>query len=197
VRRRPYSVILFDEIEKAHPDVFNVLLQILDDGRLTDSKGRTVDFKNTVLIMTSNLGSREIQDVSDDEKQVREAVMQVLREHFKPEFLNRVDDIVIFHRLSRDQISQIVDVQLERLRHMLHERHISIVLDDSAKELLAREGYDPSYGARPLKRAIQTLIQNPLAMKLLQGDIQPGQTVTVSAQDGGLVFHTNRVAAAA
>ena len=192
VRRRPYAVILFDEIEKAHPDVFNVLLQILDDGRLTDSKGRTVDFKNTVLIMTSNLGSREIQEVSDDEKQVREAVTQVLREHFKPEFLNRIDDIVIFHRLSREQISQIVDVQLERLRQMLHERNISIVLDDSAKELLAREGYDPNYGARPLKRAIQTLIQNPLAMKLLQGDIQPGQTVTVSAQDGELVFHTNQ-----
>ncbi|HKG96888.1 MAG TPA: AAA family ATPase, partial [Pyrinomonadaceae bacterium] len=197
VRRRPYSVILFDEIEKAHADVFNVLLQILDDGRLTDSKGRTVDFKNTVLIMTSNLGSREIQEVSDDEKQVREAVLQVLQDHFKPEFLNRIDDIVIFHRLSRDQISQIVDVQLERLRQMLHERNISIVLDDSAKELLAREGYDPNYGARPLKRAIQTLIQNPLAMKLLQGDIQPGQTVTVSAQDGELVFHTNKAAAAA
>jgi ATP-dependent Clp protease ATP-binding subunit ClpB len=190
-------VILFDEIEKAHPDVFNVLLQILDDGRLTDSKGRTVDFKNTVLIMTSNLGSREIQEVSDDEKQVREAVLQVLQDHFKPEFLNRIDDIVIFHRLSRDQISQIVDVQLERLRQMLHERNISIVLDDSAKELLAREGYDPNYGARPLKRAIQTMIQNPLAMKLLQGDIQTGQTVTVSAQDNELVFHTNKAAAAA
>ena len=197
VRRRPYSVILFDEIEKAHSDVFNVLLQILDDGRLTDSKGRTVDFKNTVLIMTSNLGSREIQELSDDEKQAREAVLQVLRDQFKPEFLNRIDDIVIFHRLSRDQISQIVDVQLERLRQMLHERNISIVLDDSAKELLAREGYDPNYGARPLKRAIQTMIQNPLAMKLLQGDIQPGQTVTVSAEAGELVFHTNRVAAAA
>src|SRR5687767_266365 len=197
VRRRPYAVILFDEIEKAHADVFNVLLQILDDGRLTDSKGRTVDFKNTVLIMTSNLGAREIQEVSDDEKQVREAVTQVLQDHFTPEFLNRIDDIVIFHRLSRDQISQIVDVQLERLRQMLHERNNSIVLDDSAKELLAREGYDPSYGARPLKRAIQTLIQNPLAMKLLHGDIQPGQTVTVSAQDGELVFHTNHAAAAA
>ncbi|HEY5992697.1 MAG TPA: AAA family ATPase, partial [Candidatus Udaeobacter sp.] len=154
VRRRPYSVILFDEIEKAHADVFDVLLQILDDGRLTDSKGRTVDFKNTVLIMTSNLGSREIQSVSDDEKQVREAVTQVLREHFKPEFLNRIDDIVIFHRLSRDQIAQIIDVQLERLRAMLQERNISLVLEDSAKELLAREGYDPNFGARPLKRAI-------------------------------------------
>jgi ATP-dependent Clp protease ATP-binding subunit ClpB len=197
VRRRPYSVILFDEIEKAHNDVFNVLLQILDDGRLTDSKGRTVDFKNTVLIMTSNLGSREIQSVSDDEKQVREAVTQVLREHFKPEFLNRIDDIVIFHRLSRDQISQIIDVQLERLRQMLHERHISIVLDDSAKELLAREGYDPNFGARPLKRAIQTLIQNPLAMKLLRGEILPGQTVTVSARDGEMKFATDKAAVAA
>src|SRR5207302_19071 len=197
VRRRPYSVILFDEIEKAHPDVFNVLLQILDDGRLTDSKGRTVDFKNTVLIMTSNLGSREIQSVSDDEKQVHEAVTQVLREHFKPEFLNRIDDIVIFHRLSRDQITQIVDVQLERLRQMLHERNISIVLDNSAKELLARDGYDPSFGARPLKRAIQTLIQNPLAMKLLEGDIKPGDTVHVSARNGEMVFERNKVAAAA
>src|SRR5690242_2711890 len=164
VRRRPYSVILFDEIEKAHPDVFNVLLQILDDGRLTDSKGRTVDFKNTVLIMTSNLGSREIQSVSDDEKQVREAFTQVLQEHFKPEFLNRIDDIVIFHRPSREQISQIICVQLECLRQMLHERNIAILLYDSAKELLSREGYDPSFGARPLKRGIQTLIQTPLAM---------------------------------
>src|SRR5438067_5780410 len=197
VRRRPYAVILFDEIEKAHPDVFNVLLQILDDGRLTDSKGRTVDFKNTVLIMTSNLGSREIQSVSDDEKQVHEAVTQVLREYFKPEFLNRIDDIVIFHRLSRDQITQIVDVQLERLRQMLQERNISIVLDNSAKELLAREGYDPSFGARPLKRAIQTLIQNPLAMKLLEGDIKPGQTVNVSARDGEMKFATDKAAIAA
>src|SRR5213082_882342 len=171
VRRRPYSVILFDEIEKAHADVFNVLLQILDDGRLTDSKGRTVDFKNTVLIMTSNLGSREILEVSDDEKQMREAVMQVLHEHFKPEFLNRIDDIVIFHRLSRDQINQIIEVQRERLRLMLHERNISLVLEDSAKQLLAREGYDPNFGARPLKRAIQTLIQNPLAIKLLRGEV--------------------------
>ena len=196
VRRRPYSVILFDEIEKAHADVFNVLLQILDDGRLTDSKGRTVDFKNTVLIMTSNLGSREILEVSDDEKQVREAVMQVLHEHFKPEFLNRIDDIVIFHRLSRDQINQIIEVQLERLRAMLHERNISLVLEDSAKQLLAREGYDPNFGARPLKRAIQTLIQNPLAMKLLRGEVLPGQTVFVSARDGEMKF-TTEVAAAA
>src|SRR3989441_687898 len=196
VRRRPYSVILFDEIEKAHGDVFNVLLQILDDGRLTDSKGRTVDFKNTVLIMTSNLGSREMQEVSEDEKQVREAVIQILREHFKPEFLNRIDDIVIFHRLSREQIAQIIDVQLERLRAMLHERNVSLELKDSARELLAREGYDPNFGARPLKRAIQTLIQNPLAMKLLRGEIAPGQTVIVSAREGGMEF-TNRGGAAA
>ena len=197
VRRRPYSVVLFDEIEKAHSDVFNVLLQILDDGRLTDSKGRTVDFKNTVLIMTSNLGSREIQALSDDEKGVREAVTDVLREHFKPEFLNRIDDIVIFHRLSREQIVKIIDVQLERLRHMLGERNIAIVLEDSARELLAREGYDPSFGARPLKRAIQTMIQNPLAMKLLRGEILSGQTVTVSAEDGEMKFATDKAAAAA
>src|SRR5499433_2432088 len=197
VRRRPYSVVLFDEIEKAHPDVFNVLLQILDDGRLTDSKGRTVDFKNTVLIMTSNLGSREIQAVSDDEKQVGEAVTQVLRDHFKPEFLNRIDDIVIFHRLSRDQITQIIDVQLERLRAMLRERNISLVLEDSARELLAREGYDPQFGARPLKRAIQTLIQNPLAMKLLRGEILPGQTISVSARNGEMHFSTRPKAVAA
>ena len=196
VRRRPYSVILFDEIEKAHSDIFNVLLQILDDGRLTDSKGRTVDFKNTVLIMTSNLGSREIQSVSDDEKQVREAVTQVLRDHFKPEFLNRIDDIVIFHRLSREQISQIIDVQLERLRSMLHDRNVTLVLEDSAKQLLAREGYDPSFGARPLKRAIQTLIQNPLAMKLLRGEVLPGQTVVVSAEGDEMKFSTESRAAA-
>jgi ATP-dependent Clp protease ATP-binding subunit ClpB len=196
VRRRPYSVILFDEIEKAHSDVFNVLLQILDDGRLTDSKGRTVDFKNTVLIMTSNLGSREIQDLSGDEKQAREAVMQVLREHFKPEFLNRVDEIVIFHRLSRDQISQIIDVQLERLRAMLHDRNLSLVLTESARQLLAREGYDPNFGARPLKRAIQTLIQNPLAMKLLRSEVLSGQTIVVSA-DGDEMKFTNESEAVA
>ena len=181
IRRRPYAVVLFDEIEKAHPDVFNVLLQILDDGRLTDAKGRTVDFKNTVLIMTSNLGSREIQDADGDEKEVREAVLQELRANFKPEFLNRIDEIVIFHQLSREQIGQIIDVQLERLRTMLAERNIQLVLNNSARQLLAREGYDPNYGARPLKRAIQTLIQNPLAVKLLSAEILPGQTVRVSA----------------
>jgi len=197
VRRRPYSVVLFDEIEKAHPDVFNVLLQILDDGRLTDSKGRTVDFKNTVLIMTSNLGSREIQAAEGDEKQVREAVAQELRLHFKPEFLNRIDEVVIFHQLSQAQIGKIIDVQLERLRAMLAERNVRLELDDSARELLMREGYDPSYGARPLKRAIQSYIQNPLAVKLLQGEILPGQTVRVSAKGDKLEFKTNQAFATA
>ncbi|HEX8844129.1 MAG TPA: ATP-dependent chaperone ClpB [Pyrinomonadaceae bacterium] len=197
VRRRPYAVILFDEIEKAHPDVFNVLLQILDDGRLTDAKGRTVDFKNTVLIMTSNLGSREIQAAEGDERAVREAVTQELRQNFKPEFLNRIDDTVIFHQLSREQIVQIIDVQLERLRAMLQERNIMLVLDDSARALLAREGYDPQYGARPLKRAIQTLIQNPLAVKLLRGEVGPGQTITVSAEGDQMKFAAEAAAAAA
>jgi ATP-dependent Clp protease ATP-binding subunit ClpB len=197
VRRRPYAVVLFDEIEKAHPDVFNVLLQILDDGRLTDSKGRTVDFKNTVLIMTSNLGSREIQDAEGDEKEVRLAVLQELQANFKPEFLNRIDDIVIFHQLSREQIGLIIDVQLERLRKMLAERNIQLVLDDSARQLLAREGYDPNYGARPLKRAIQTLVQNPLAVKLLAGEVQPGQNVKVSAAGDEMEFKIDAAAATA
>jgi ATP-dependent Clp protease ATP-binding subunit ClpB len=197
VRRRPYSVILFDEIEKAHTDVFNVLLQILDDGRLTDAKGRTVDFKNTVLIMTSNLGSREIQAAQGDEKQVREAVLQELQLNFKPEFLNRIDDIVIFGQLTRKEIEKIIDVQLERLRATLAERGMALELDDSARELLAREGYDPHYGARPLKRAIQTLIQNPLAVKLLQGELVPGQTIHVSADGDKIVVRTDTAAAAA
>jgi len=197
VRRRPYSVVLFDEIEKAHTDVFNVLLQILDDGRLTDSKGRTVDFKNTVLIMTSNLGSREIQAAEGDEKQVREAVTQELRLHFKPEFLNRVDDVVVFHQLSQEQIGKIIDVQLERLKSMLSERNVTLVLEPSARELLMREGYDPTYGARPLKRAIQSLIQNPLAVKLLQGEILPGQTVRVSANGDTMEFKTDAAYATA
>ncbi len=196
VRRRPYAVILFDEIEKAHPDVFNVLLQILDDGRLTDSKGRTVDFKNTVLIMTSNLGSREIQEAGDDERQMRASVMEELRAHFKPEFLNRVDEVVIFHQLSREQIVEIIDLQLERLRALLAERQITLTLDDSARQLLAREGYDPAYGARPLKRAIQTLLQNPLAAKLLSGEITAGQKIHVSAEGDEMKFAAIDAAAA-
>lgn len=197
VRRRPYSVVLFDEIEKAHGDVFNVLLQILDDGRLTDSKGRTVDFKNTVLIMTSNLGSREIQAAEGDEKQVRAAVLQELQAHFKPEFLNRIDDVVIFHQLSKEEVGKIIDVQLERLRQMLAEKSIYLELDDSAKDLIMREGYDPNYGARPLKRAIQTFIQNPLAVKLLQGEIQPGETIKLSANADKIEFKQGSAVAAA
>ncbi len=188
VRRRPYSVVLFDEIEKAHPDVFNLLLQILDDGRLTDSKGRVVDFKNTVLIMTSNLGSREIQTADGNEVEAREAVVQILRDYFKPEFLNRIDDIVVFKQLGKENIAAIIDVQLERLRQTLAERGIRIALDESAKELLVKEGYDPTYGARPLKRAIQSLIQNPLAVKLLNGEIASGQTIRVSAENARLKF---------
>ncbi len=191
VRRRPYSVVLFDEIEKAHPDVFNVLLQILDDGRLTDSKGRVVDFKNTVLIMTSNLGSREIQAATENplaDRDIRANVLQVLRDHFKPEFLNRIDDIVVFKQLGREQIAQIIDVQLERLRKTLGDRGIEIELDQSAKDLLVKEGYDPVYGARPLKRAIQTLIQNPLAVSLLKAEIASGHTIRISAEDGEMKF---------
>ncbi len=191
VRRRPYSVVLFDEIEKAHPDVFNVLLQILDDGRLTDSKGRVVDFKNTVLIMTSNLGSREIQAGTENplaDRDMKTDVLQVLRDHFKPEFLNRIDDIVVFTQLTREQIATIIDVQLEKLKANLAERDITIELDDKARELLVEQGYDPVYGARPLKRAIQTLIQNPLAVKLLNGEVGGGQTVRVSAEGGEMKF---------
>ena len=188
VRRRPYSVVLFDEIEKAHPDVFNILLQILDDGRLTDSKGRTIDFKNTVLIMTSNLGSREIQSSALVDTPIKEMITDVLRTHFKPEFLNRIDDIVIFGQLDRKEIEKIIDVQLEKLRRNLAERGITIVLEDSAKQLLSDEGYDPTFGARPLKRAIQTLIQNPLAIKLLNGEIRSGSVIHVAADGETLKF---------
>jgi len=191
VRRRPYSVVLFDEIEKAHPDVFNILLQILDDGRLTDSKGRVVDFKNTVLIMTSNLGSRQIQSASENplaDHNIKDDVLQVLRDHFKPEFLNRIDDIVVFKQLDKEQITKIIDIQLKKLRTMLAERGIEIVIEDSARDLITTEGYDPIYGARPLKRAIQTLVQNPLAVKLLGGEIGNGQKIHISAADGMMKF---------
>ncbi len=197
IRRRPYSVVLFDEIEKAHPDVFNILLQILDDGRLTDSKGRVVDFKNTVLIMTSNLGSREILNLSSDETRTREAVMQILREYFKPEFLNRIDDIVIFRRLTKEYIDKIIDLQIDRLQKILAEKDIRLVLDVSAKELIAKHGYDPTFGARPLKRAVQTLIQNPLAVKLLSGEIKSGQTVRITAENEQLNFIPETVAVSA
>jgi ATP-dependent Clp protease ATP-binding subunit ClpB len=180
VRRKPYSVVLFDEVEKAHPEVFNALLQILDDGRLTDGKGRTVDFKNTVLIMTSNIGSQYIQDLgAKDYEEMRRRVLDALRAHFKPEFLNRVDEVIIFHALTLEDIKQIVEIQLRNLRRRLAERKISLVLTDQAKEFLAQEGFDPVYGARPLKRAIQRFIQDPLALKLLEGEFSEGDTVEV------------------
>ncbi|MGA7919025.1 MAG: ATP-dependent chaperone ClpB [Candidatus Acidiferrales bacterium] len=180
VRRRPYSVVLLDEIEKAHPDVFNVLLQILDEGRLTDGKGRTVDFRNTVIIMTSNLGSAAIFDlIEKDPKRAREDAMAALREVFRPEFLNRVDDIVLFSPLGKDQIEHIIDLQLHHLVKRLGERQITLHLTPAAKALLFREGYDPAYGARPMKRAIQRLIQDPLALKLLDGEVHPGDTLRV------------------
>jgi len=182
VRRRPYSVILFDEIEKAHPDVFNILLQILDDGRLTDGKGRTVDFKNTVLIMTSNVASQAIFELAQkDREAMRKHVLDALQATFKPEFLNRIDDIVVFNPLGHDELSQIIDLQLAHLRRLLAERKVEIELTPQARELLFREGYDPAYGARPLKRAIQRLIQDPLALKILNGKVLPGDHVLVEA----------------
>jgi len=202
VRRRPYSVILFDEIEKAHSDVFNVLLQILDDGRLTDGHGRTVDFKNTVVIMTSNVGSHLILayrggDDPESFEQMKKEVLDVLRQQFRPEFLNRVDEIVVFHSLSREHLKQIVDIQLERLRARLAERHIMLELTERAKEHLALAGYDPSYGARPLKRVIQKELETPLGRLLLKGDIKDGQTLSVDFDraSGGLKFTESRTAA--
>jgi ATP-dependent Clp protease ATP-binding subunit ClpB len=187
VRRRPYGVVLLDEIEKAHPDVFNVLLQIMDDGRLTDGQGRTVDFKNTILIMTSNVGSQHIVDTKGDEE-IREAVDAVLRDTFKPEFLNRIDDVVIFHRLSRSDISHIVELQVDQLAGRLRERGIAIELTDDARTLVGNLGYDPTYGARPLKRVIQKQLVDKLALRLLEGEFEEGDLVKVEAKDGDLAF---------
>jgi ATP-dependent Clp protease ATP-binding subunit ClpB len=198
VRRRPYQVILFDEIEKAHPDVFNVLLQVLDDGRLTDGQGRTVDFRNTLIVLTSNLGSDILaaQPEDADSSEVREQVMEVVRAAFRPEFLNRVDEILLFHRLAREHMAGIVDIQLKRLLAMLAERKIELRLDAAARSWLADTGYDPVYGARPLKRAIQTYLQNPLATALLEGRIHDGDIVTVGAGEGGLVINGEQAKAA-
>ena len=196
VRRRPYSVILLDEVEKAHPDVFNVLLQLLDDGRLTDSQGRTVDFRNTVVIMTSNIGSQVFNGVTGDEKMNEEAVMAALRGHFRPEFLNRVDDIVVFHPLTKVEIRKIVEVQLARLTKRLAERHLTLDLTPAALDLLADQGYDPVYGARPLKRAIQRMILDPLAIKLIEGAIGDGETVTIDTEGDGLAFRKHHHEAA-
>ncbi len=178
VRRKPYSIVLFDEIEKAHPDVFNILLQLLDDGRLTDGQGRTVDFKNTVVIMTSNIGSQQIQELgARDEEEMRKSVLAALRAQFRPEFLNRIDDIVIFHPLGLPELISIIEIQMKNLKARLAEKKLSLVLTDPAKKYLAQEGYDPIYGARPLKRIIQRDILNPLALRLLQGDFKEGDTI--------------------
>jgi ATP-dependent Clp protease ATP-binding subunit ClpB len=189
VRRHPYSVILFDEIEKAHNDVFNVLLQILDDGRLTDGHGRTVDFKNSVIIMTSNVGSQWIQNINDDNaEEIRERVMDALRSQFKPEFINRVDEIIVFNRLGIEQIKKIVDIQVGKIKERLATRKIDIVLSPEAKEYIANVGYDPIYGARPIKRAIQQYILDPLAMKTLEGNFSEGKTINVDLIEGELAF---------
>jgi ATP-dependent Clp protease ATP-binding subunit ClpB len=195
VRRRPYSVILLDEVEKAHPDVFNVLLQVLDDGRLTDGQGRTVDFRNTVIIMTSNLGSQEIQQHAGEKNyaRMRAAVMEIVQQSFRPEFINRIDDIVVFHPLGTDQIRAIVDIQLAYLRKRLTERNMDLTLDDSARDLLGEAGFDPVYGARPLKRAIQQQIENPLAQRILQGEFVPGDRVRVTARGGQLAFSRDKL----
>jgi len=200
VRRRPYSVILFDEIEKAHPDVFNSLLQILDEGRMTDGQGRTVDFKNTVVIMTSNIGSQYLQEggglgfrrhASDDlsaYEAIKTRVTEELKKAFRPEFLNRIDEIIVFEPLSQDQLKQIVEIQLEYLKKRLADRKITIELTDAAKEKIAAEGYDPVYGARPLKRVIQRRIQDPMALKVLEGEIHDGDHVLVDTKDGEMTF---------
>ncbi|HEY7305448.1 MAG TPA: AAA family ATPase, partial [Bryobacteraceae bacterium] len=197
VRRRPYSVVLFDEIEKAHHDVFNALLQVLDDGRLTDGQGRTVDFKNVIVIMTSNIGSPRILEYrgafeGEEYRRMKDAVLSELQRHFRPEFLNRVDEIIVFHALTEDQLKEIVDIQLAGLRVRLAERHIALELSDAARTRLVRSGYDPNYGARPLKRAIQREVETPLAKRILSGEVRDGQTVAIDADraGSGLVFRT-------
>jgi len=189
VRRKPYSVVLLDEVEKAHPDVFNVLLQVLDDGRLTDNQGRTVDFRNTVIVMTSNLGSAQIQELVGDREAQKAAVMDAVSSHFRPEFVNRIDEVVVFDALARDQIAGITQIQLGRLRSRLAERELSLVLSDEALDKLIAVGYDPVYGARPLKRAIQRWIENPLAQLILSGQFLPGTSVTASVVDDVIVFN--------
>jgi ATP-dependent Clp protease ATP-binding subunit ClpB len=189
VRRRPYAVLLFDEIEKAHPDVFNILLQILDDGRLTDGHGRTVDFKNTIAIMTSNVGSQWIQDPSLGDEEKRERTMEALRETFKPEFLNRIDDIIIFRALDMADIERIIDIQLGLIRKRLQERKLSLELTEGAKHYIAQSGYSAVYGARPLKRTLQKQILDPLAMKLLEGAFVEGERILIDLENKRLVFH--------
>jgi ATP-dependent Clp protease ATP-binding subunit ClpB len=190
VRRKPYSVILLDEVEKAHPDVFNVLLQVLDDGRLTDGQGRTVDFRNTVVVMTSNLGSTLIQELSGEENydRMKQAVMGVVGQHFRPEFINRIDDIVVFHPLAREQLRRIAAIQIQYLRDRLAARDMQLTLTDRALDKLAETGFDPVYGARPLKRAIQQALENPLAQDILSGKFAPGDTIVAELAGGAIVF---------
>jgi ATP-dependent Clp protease ATP-binding subunit ClpB len=189
IRRRPYSVVLFDEVEKAHQEVFDVLLQLLDDGRLTDGHGRTVDFKNTLVIMTSNVGSQWIKELGGgDPAEMRRRVTAALEQSFKPEFLNRVDEIVIFGNLTRSDLSRIVEIQLTNLRKLLADRKIELQLSDRAKEWLADKGYDPVYGARPLKRVIQRQVQDPLALKILGGEFGEGDVITIDVDGDGLIF---------
>jgi ATP-dependent Clp protease ATP-binding subunit ClpB len=190
IRRRPYSVVLLDELEKAHTDVFNVLLQLLDDGRLTDGQGRTVDFRNTIVIMTSNLGSTVFHDTAMPRDKQRDAVLDDVRATFRPEFVNRIDEIVVFEPLGRDEIRQIVDIQLRGLQRRLAERKLTVTLTDGARDYLSNRGYDPVFGARPLKRVIQREIQDPLAMRLLSGEIHDGDTIEIEAAETGLVFAT-------
>jgi ATP-dependent Clp protease ATP-binding subunit ClpB len=194
VRRRPYSVILLDEIEKAHPEVFNVLLQVLDDGRLTDGQGRTVDFRNTIIVMTSNLGSHVIQEMAGEERydEMKTAVMEIVWQHFRPEFVNRVDDIIVFHPLERDQIRRIADLQVHIIADRLERDGLGLEITPEAIDFLGDVGYDSVYGARPLKRAIQQHLQNPLARKLLSGAFKPGDTIVVGLEDGELEFSSGR-----
>ena len=192
VRRRPYSVLLFDEIEKAHPDVFNILLQILDDGRLTDGHGRTVDFKNTIAIMTSNIGSQWLQDPSLGDEERRDRTMEALRATFKPEFLNRIDDIIIFRSLTMEDIERIIDIQLGLIRKRLQERKLTLELTESAKNYIAQEGYSPVYGARPLKRVLQKQILDNLAMQILEGGFAEGDHIVIDHEDGRVVFRTSK-----
>ena len=195
VRRRPYQVILFDEIEKAHPDVFNVLLQVLDDGRLTDGQGRTVDFRNALIIMTSNLGAEYLVNQVEGEKTsaVREEVMTVVRAHFRPEFLNRIDSVILFQRLQKNEMGRIVEIQFQRLRKLLDDRKIDLLLDEKGRDWLTERGWDPAYGARPLKRVIQRYVQDPLAEMLLGGEIHDGASVKISANKVGITFNGKNV----
>jgi ATP-dependent Clp protease ATP-binding subunit ClpC len=199
VRRKPFSVVLFDEIEKAHPDVFNALLQILEDGRLTDAQGRTVDFKNTVIIMTSNLGTADLRKASIGFQKTSEAVtyekmkekvQEALKQHFRPEFLNRIDDTIVFHELTRAEVTEIVDLMSRRLRNQLSSQGLTLELTDAAKNLLAEKGYDPTLGARPLRRAIQRMVEDTLSERILWKEFRAGETIIVDAEDGEVVFRS-------